>query len=134
MYSVSVTGANGQPSVVPVCGMPLNSAATSLAPGRPFARLPTAAWLFGRPYPPYHQARLVRTRRRQLRERRQGHQIGQVDVGAGIVRRQVGQPLEAGQVFLYDVQARWIVNGQPVRDARTLAVEAGKRFIVDFTR
>ena len=38
-------------AVVPVCGMPLNSAATSLAPGRPFARLPTAAWLFGRPPP-----------------------------------------------------------------------------------
>src|SRR5581483_4161073 len=49
MYSVSVTEAKGQPSVVPTCGMPLNSAATSLEPGRPLARLPTAAWFFGRP-------------------------------------------------------------------------------------
>ena len=45
MYSVSVTGADGQPSVVPVCGMPLNSSTTSDAPGSPFARLPTATWL-----------------------------------------------------------------------------------------
>src|ERR1700745_4267970 len=42
MYSVSVTGADGQPSVVPVWGMPLNSAATSAEAGSAPARLPTA--------------------------------------------------------------------------------------------
>src|SRR5579864_6414905 len=51
MYSVSVTGADGQPSVVPVWGMPLNSAATSDEPGSALARLPTAAAFFGSPPP-----------------------------------------------------------------------------------
>lgn len=52
---------------------------------------------------------------------------------AGATRIFESPPLAAGQVFLYDVKARWLSNGQPVEDARTLAVEAGKRFVVDFT-
>jgi uncharacterized protein (TIGR03000 family) len=52
---------------------------------------------------------------------------------SGAMRVFESPPLTAGQVFLYDVRARWLNNGQPVEDARTLAVEAGKRFVVDFT-
>src|SRR5581483_1675983 len=59
MYSVSVTGADGQPSVVPFCGMPLNSAATSDDPGSALARLPTAAAFFGRPLPLLPPARTI---------------------------------------------------------------------------
>src|SRR5207244_2609812 len=40
---------DGQPSVVPVCGIPLNSVATSEAPGNALVRLPTAAAFLGRP-------------------------------------------------------------------------------------
>ncbi len=52
MYSVIVTGANGQPSVRPFCGMPLSIVLTSAAPGRALARLPVACASFGSPLPP----------------------------------------------------------------------------------
>src|SRR5262245_26732047 len=49
MYSVIVTGAFAEPSVVPSCGRPLKSAATSPAPGSvsPFVSEPTAGMFFG---------------------------------------------------------------------------------------
>src|SRR5579862_887531 len=53
MNSTIVTGAVLEPSVVPCCGMPLNSAATSEAPGRAFRRLPTATAFFGNPLEPF---------------------------------------------------------------------------------
>jgi uncharacterized protein (TIGR03000 family) len=52
---------------------------------------------------------------------------------SGTIRVFESPPLSAGQVFTYDVKARWLSNGRPVNDDRTLAVEAGKRFVVDFT-
>jgi uncharacterized protein (TIGR03000 family) len=51
----------------------------------------------------------------------------------GTIRVFESPPLPARQVFLYDVKARWQGAGRPVVDDRTLAVEAGKRFVVDFT-
>jgi len=52
---------------------------------------------------------------------------------SGTIRVFESPPLSAGQVFTYDVKARWLSNGRPTNDDRTLAVEAGKRFVVDFT-
>ena len=40
MYSTSVTGAFGEPSVMPCSGTPASCAAMSVEPGRPFAALP----------------------------------------------------------------------------------------------
>src|SRR5581483_9033525 len=45
MYSVMVAGACGEPSVVPCCGIPLNRAATSAAPGSASVSEPTAGAL-----------------------------------------------------------------------------------------
>lgn len=43
--------------------------------------------------------------------------------------------LEAGQVFVYEVEARWRdSNGKLQRELRTVAVEAGKQFVVDFNQ
>src|SRR5579862_6584493 len=54
MYSTIVTGALGEPSTRPFCGMPLNLACTSAAPGRPLTTEPEVgnveAWVF--PLPP----------------------------------------------------------------------------------
>jgi uncharacterized protein (TIGR03000 family) len=58
---------------------------------------------------------------------------GRATQQSGTTRVFESPPLLAGQVFTYDVKARWLSNGRPVNDDRTLAVEGGKRFVVDFT-
>ena len=52
MYSTIVTFAEGEPSVMPFCGIPLKFLATSAAAGSPFAIEPTFGTPFGVDDPP----------------------------------------------------------------------------------
>jgi uncharacterized protein (TIGR03000 family) len=50
----------------------------------------------------------------------------------GTTRQFVTPPLTPGQTYTYDVRATWMVNGQPVTQARQVTVEAGKTSVVSF--
>jgi uncharacterized protein (TIGR03000 family) len=51
----------------------------------------------------------------------------------GVKRTFESPPLKPGRASIYEIEARWQVNGRSFKDARTLAVEPGKRFQIDFT-
>jgi uncharacterized protein (TIGR03000 family) len=42
--------------------------------------------------------------------------------------------LQAGQDYIYDVQAHWVADGKAVDQTRKVTVHAGDRVVVDFTR
>lgn len=42
-------------------------------------------------------------------------------------------PLESGQVFSYEVRARWQVEGKEVERTRTVQVRSGDRLTIDFS-
>jgi uncharacterized protein (TIGR03000 family) len=52
----------------------------------------------------------------------------------GTARQFVSPPLVPGRTFTYHVTARWTVDGQQVMQSRDVAVRAGDRVTVDFTR
>jgi uncharacterized protein (TIGR03000 family) len=51
----------------------------------------------------------------------------------GAVREFVSPPIPAQGTFTYTITARWMENGQPVEQTRTVNVKAGQRVTVDFT-
>jgi uncharacterized protein (TIGR03000 family) len=57
---------------------------------------------------------------------------GQQTVQRGSQRRFVTPPLEDGQVWKYEVRARWKQDGKDVEQTRRIAVHAGDRVTVDF--
>src|SRR5205085_3003982 len=52
----------------------------------------------------------------------------------GLERVFVSPVLELGQLFSYTVRATWMENGVEVNRVRTLKVEAGRQYLIDFTR
>jgi uncharacterized protein (TIGR03000 family) len=50
----------------------------------------------------------------------------------GTERDFVSPPLTPGQNYSYDVKARWMRDGQPVEQSRTVRVRAGETSTVDF--
>jgi uncharacterized protein (TIGR03000 family) len=53
---------------------------------------------------------------------------------AGTAREFVSPPLTPGMEYAYEVRVRWMENGQPVDQTRTITVRAGSATAVDFTR
>jgi uncharacterized protein (TIGR03000 family) len=52
----------------------------------------------------------------------------------GAVRNFVTPPLQTGKSYHYQVQARWVQDGEPVSRTRTLRIDPGKQADLDFTR
>ena len=50
----------------------------------------------------------------------------------GEVRTFESPPLQTGQVFTYEIRARWMQDGKPVEMTRSVDVSAGTRPVVDF--
>ena len=50
----------------------------------------------------------------------------------GTSRVFVSPPLTSGRQYVYEVRARWMENGQPVEQTRSLTVAAGQRFTIHF--
>lgn len=57
---------------------------------------------------------------------------GEPTTQTGTLRTFQTPPLEKGKRFLYDVEARWMENGQPKSRMETVTIEAGQRVQVDF--
>lgn len=43
-------------------------------------------------------------------------------------------PLKAGESYRYELIARWVENGQPRAESRTVSAKPGESFVVDFTK
>jgi uncharacterized protein (TIGR03000 family) len=52
----------------------------------------------------------------------------------GAYREFMSPPVPPGKGYVYEVRARWMVDGQPVEQTRTVRVRAGDRVSVDFTQ
>jgi uncharacterized protein (TIGR03000 family) len=52
----------------------------------------------------------------------------------GTERPFVSPPLTPGRDYTYDIQARWMSNGRPVEERRTVHVRANERSEIDLTR
>jgi uncharacterized protein (TIGR03000 family) len=51
----------------------------------------------------------------------------------GAVREYQTPPLTPGKAFTYEVKARWMQDGEPVEQTRTVEVQVGRQAVVDFT-
>ena len=52
----------------------------------------------------------------------------------GTKREFVTPPLPPGKDFIYEIKARWMENGRPVEQTRSVRVQANSWKVVDFTR
>jgi len=57
---------------------------------------------------------------------------GQSTTQRGETRNFETPPLPTGQNFSYEIRARWMQDGQPKEDVRTVSLQAGMRPVVDF--
>jgi uncharacterized protein (TIGR03000 family) len=51
----------------------------------------------------------------------------------GALRHYRSPPLDPAKGYVYEVRARWLVDGKPVEDLRQIAIRAGATIVVDFT-
>lgn len=58
---------------------------------------------------------------------------GQKMRSTGLMRLYRSPPLDPAKGYVYEVHARWLIDGKPVEDVRRVAVRAGATLFVDFT-